>query len=200
MLWTTAVQAAIMTSLSKETDAASLLLATAILAVLLSLLTLPFITVLFGWAGIIICRLWENQSSCSSIESAYTIQQPALRQAILSYIHMTWHIKRRLQSRRSATAPTGQTMLPFLSCKLRERQSPCMICLQDMANSRLLQVQQCGHGYCKFCVATHLQVKLRNNQHDMLRCPFPECTGEFAVLQCQQALLQDIAVSFLSVS
>lgn len=64
----------------------------------------------------------------------------------------------------------------------------CTICLESLPQRRMVHVEGCSHSYCKACLATHLQTRLENNRHDMLRCTAPGCTASFSVAQCDTAL------------
>lgn len=87
-----------------------------------------------------------------------------------------------------------QAVLGLLSFKWLGREVPCLICLEDIAISKILHLEGCDHSYCMACTAMHLQTKLRDDQHDILCCPFPECTSVLTVVQSQALLSHDAAV------
>ena len=97
---------------------------------------------------------------------------------------------------KEATLPsTRQVVLDLLTFRLPERRSSCLICLEDIGISKMLHLEDCSHSYCKACTAMHLQTKLRDDQHDILRCPFPQCTAMFIVVQSQELLSCDAMVN-----
>lgn len=189
----------VMTAIHLAATMALLMLLLATLAVQICLWLVP--TVLILVLGKELENLvWTTLQRCGHITAAITRQQQqqaaiavtlqgrATRQRLNTTVH-----HKRQQMKRTVLLPVRQKLL---SLKLLGKQSQCLICLQDMSCFKIMQIEDCRHGFCKNCVAMHLHTKLRDNQRDILRCPYPDCTGEIAMQQCQEALQQDLQVSF----
>ena len=116
---------------------------------------------------------------------------------------------RRLQTTRQtterhlqdATLPSvRQAVLGLLTFRLPERQLPCLICLEDIGISKILHSEACNHSYCKECTTKHLQTRLREDLHNILCCPFPQCTAMLTVVQSQDLLSHDATVNISSLA
>ena len=174
-------------------------------ALLLSLWLVPVLGPLVG-AGCLhkSVRTWwthpATQERYRHITAAVRRQQQTAIQAFTFHKQATLRqvasdIPVRVQRTTSAiTLCIREILLNFVSSKLFQKRRCCVICLQDTPISDILQLENCNHSYCKACVAMHLQVKLRDKQAHVLRCPVPGCTGAFAMQQCQDALLHDTVV------
>lgn len=137
-------------------------------------------------------RHWLSHSELRRVSSA------TVRQRQQTGPRPPWHHKRPQdtgQTQKASLPSLRQALQDLLTLRLPERLQVCSICLQDIRISQMLRLKDCHHKYCKACTATHLHTKLRDDQHDMLRCAFPQCTAMFTVAQCQEVLVHDAAVS-----
>ena len=55
----------------------------------------------------------------------------------------------------------------------------CSVCLEEVAGAQCLRPAECGHFYCRACVAGQAAVHVAEGALDALRCPDLQCRAPF---------------------
>ncbi|KAK9308372.1 hypothetical protein QLX08_001558 [Tetragonisca angustula] len=75
----------------------------------------------------------------------------------------------------------------------------CKICFVDKLGEHCTQFLPCGHVFCKDCMASYLEVRIKDGNVQNIYCPEEKCTSEITPAQIKDLVSSELFVKYDSI-
>ncbi|XP_047119950.1 E3 ubiquitin-protein ligase RNF14-like isoform X1 [Schistocerca piceifrons] len=75
----------------------------------------------------------------------------------------------------------------------------CKICFQDKVGAQSTKFDPCGHVFCRNCISSYLEVRIKEGTVHHIACPEDKCTSEATPAQVQELVSRELFQKYDSV-